>query len=315
MSFVTVAPDIANQAAGELERVGSELSSAYGAATASTTRVLAAGADEVSLAVAALFSAHAQRYQALGAQAVTFHGQFVNILSTGAHSYAGAEVDSTGLIANTTANLRTIGDTFTNQTVPIVKGALSEYPGLIVAALESRNLRTITALPADLTLGVARVFQALTAPVSISIASLSPPNLAIGLGFGVEETLLFDALGAPANAATAAANSAAAFAGALAAGNSSAAFAALADAPANIANGLLNGEETLPLALHLAGVSVTGDVPFGGLLAPLQPLDVTVSAPGFPVIHTLTVTGPPTGGVVPGLVEYVPELLAEDFAP
>ena len=38
------------------------------------------GQDEVSMAVAALFSGHAQAYQALSAQAAAFHAQFVKAL-------------------------------------------------------------------------------------------------------------------------------------------------------------------------------------------------------------------------------------------
>lgn len=39
--------------------------------------MLAAGGDEVSAAIAALFSGHAHAYQALSAQAASFHQQFV----------------------------------------------------------------------------------------------------------------------------------------------------------------------------------------------------------------------------------------------
>jgi hypothetical protein len=38
------------------------------------------------------------------------------------------------------------------------------------------------------------------------------------------------------------------------------------DAPANIANGFLNGEQTV--SVRLPGLSLTADVPFGGLRSP-----------------------------------------------
>jgi hypothetical protein len=38
---------------------------------------LAAGADQVSEGIAALFGSHAQAFQALSAQAASFHQQFV----------------------------------------------------------------------------------------------------------------------------------------------------------------------------------------------------------------------------------------------
>jgi PE family len=50
--------------------------------------VAAAGTDEVSAAVAAVFAEHGLSFQALSAQAATFHEQFVRALSGGAQAYA-----------------------------------------------------------------------------------------------------------------------------------------------------------------------------------------------------------------------------------
>ena len=91
MSFVIVLPDVLGTAATDLAGIGSTLGAANTAAAAQTTGVLAAAQDEVSAAIAALFSAHGQGYQALGAQAVAFHDEFVRALSAGAGSYAAAE--------------------------------------------------------------------------------------------------------------------------------------------------------------------------------------------------------------------------------
>src|SRR5258708_806543 len=68
MSFVIAAPEFLTQAASDLANIGSTINAASTAAAAPTAGVLAAGADEVSAAVAALFAAHAQGYQALSAQ-------------------------------------------------------------------------------------------------------------------------------------------------------------------------------------------------------------------------------------------------------
>jgi hypothetical protein len=92
MSFVTVAPEFVGQAAADLQTIGSALNSANAAAAAPTTGVIAPGADEVSQAITALFGTHARQYQALSAQAATFHSQFVSMLNAGAGSYAGTEV-------------------------------------------------------------------------------------------------------------------------------------------------------------------------------------------------------------------------------
>ena len=49
----------------------------------------------MSTAIAALFSGHAQGYQALSAQAAEFHAQFVRALTAGAAAYAPAEAANT----------------------------------------------------------------------------------------------------------------------------------------------------------------------------------------------------------------------------
>ena len=56
-----------------------------------TTAVIAAAGDEVSAAIASLFSGHAQAYQALGAQAAAFHCEFTRALTAAGGAYAAAE--------------------------------------------------------------------------------------------------------------------------------------------------------------------------------------------------------------------------------
>ena len=69
MSFVMVGPEALAAAASDLTNLGSTLGAANAAAAAQTTGLLAAGADEVSGAIAALFGAYGQGYQSLSAQA------------------------------------------------------------------------------------------------------------------------------------------------------------------------------------------------------------------------------------------------------
>ncbi|WP_231999066.1 PecA family PE domain-processing aspartic protease [Mycobacterium sp. 1081908.1] len=71
--------------------IGSTVSAAQAAAAAPTTGVLAAAGDEVSTAIAAMFSQYASAYQALSAQAGAFHAQFVQALNAGAGGYAATE--------------------------------------------------------------------------------------------------------------------------------------------------------------------------------------------------------------------------------
>ncbi len=74
------------------------------AAAIPTTEVMAAAADEVSGAIAALFGANAQEYQAAAAQAATFHEQFVRALSEAGASYASAEATIVTGLSSTVAD-------------------------------------------------------------------------------------------------------------------------------------------------------------------------------------------------------------------
>jgi hypothetical protein len=220
------------------------------------------------------------------------------------------------LIANTTANLQGISNTWANSTTPALLQALTTqtgYPQTIVRSLESGNLLPLLGLPGQITQSYATLVKDLTVPISLSLTALSPSTATLALGLGLPQVLAFDALGAPVNAATAFAASSTSFANAVLAGNPLAAAIAVADAPANIANAFLNGQETLTLSLPLAGASVTANVPFSGLLVPLQPLAATGSFPGSPILSSVTITGPPVGGLIPALVEYAPELIADAF--
>lgn len=84
-----------DQAATDLAAVGSTINAAAAAAATPTTGLLAAGADEVSAAVAAVFGAHAQAYQNVSARAAAFHEQFVQTLAGGAGAYTAAEAAAT----------------------------------------------------------------------------------------------------------------------------------------------------------------------------------------------------------------------------
>ncbi|OSC36597.1 hypothetical protein B8W66_22635, partial [Mycobacterium decipiens] len=91
MSFVIAVPEAVAAAASDLANLGSAIGAANAAAALPTTGLAAAGADEVSAAVAALFGAYAQGYQSLGAQMSVFHSQFVHSLTAGVGAYAAAE--------------------------------------------------------------------------------------------------------------------------------------------------------------------------------------------------------------------------------
>jgi PE family len=243
MSFVSVTPDVVGQAAGELDSIGSALSAANSAAAASTTGIVAPGADAVSAAVAALLGAHAEEYQAVGAQAADFHSQFVSLLNAGTGSYVSAEV----------ANARGVAALGGGS-----GGVLSYLTGSIPGVSEL-ELAVVAAGPAVVAL----------------------PVLEHQTGF----------------------------VNALQTGNLGAATAAL-HSPV-VQQAALYGQKTVsvPLPGSVSGVqSVALNVPFGGVLAPVQPLTVNVTSTGSPPI-TVPIPGLQTGGVIPWLQADGPDLL------
>ena len=92
MPYVIAAPELMASAASDLAGIRSTISEANAAAAASTTAMTAAAGDEVSAAIASLFSSHGQPYQSLSAQAAAFHQDFVQALNRAGSAYAAAEV-------------------------------------------------------------------------------------------------------------------------------------------------------------------------------------------------------------------------------
>ncbi|HKI40833.1 PE family protein [Mycobacterium sp.] len=217
------------------------------------------------------------------------------------------------LIANTFANVQSLGNDWVTQTAPALIRAGTGYPELLATSLASGNPMSIATVPGQIGLGFAKVVSAVSAPVSLSITSLNSSGASLALGIGLPELLAFDALGAQVNVSSAITATGAEISSAILAGNPLAVATALFDAPATVANALLNGEQTLSVSLPLSGFSVTANIPVTGLLVPLQPLYVTATVPGAPLFNTVTVTGPPVGGLIPALVDYAPEALAEAF--
>lgn len=247
MSFVTVVPELVGHAAGQLENIGSALSAASSAAAAPTTSVVAAAADEVSAAIASLFSSHAQEFQAINAQAAAFHAEFTNLLNAGASSYLAAELANVGAAAAS-------GDIF------------QSFSGDFLSLLTGANAQQLE-LPLDL-----------AGPVIVAARALEPTGIA--------------------------------FANALRAGDSAAAMTALGNAGPIAGNAFVYGQDTIsiPLPGSIPGVqTVSLDIPFGGLLAPLQQITVTVATPTNPpiVVHT----GLEVGGFITNLQANGPEVL------
>uniref|UniRef100_UPI0012E94D90 PE family protein n=1 Tax=Mycobacterium sp. Marseille-P9652 TaxID=2654950 RepID=UPI0012E94D90 len=88
MSFIITVPDAIGSAAADLSNVATTLGIASSAAALPTTEIVASAGDEVSAAIAAVFSEHGLGFQAVSAQAADFHEQFVGALTATAGSYA-----------------------------------------------------------------------------------------------------------------------------------------------------------------------------------------------------------------------------------
>jgi hypothetical protein len=76
MSYVLTVPEMLATAATDVENIGSAISTASANAAGPTTGLLPAAEDEVSAAIAKLFGAYGQEYQALVTQAAAFHNKF-----------------------------------------------------------------------------------------------------------------------------------------------------------------------------------------------------------------------------------------------
>jgi hypothetical protein len=94
MSFVVAATEAVASAAQDLSNIGSTIDAAGAVAGAATRGDLSAAADQVSIAIGQVFSAHADAYQAVRAQIAEFHQQFVQTISASGQAYATAEADN-----------------------------------------------------------------------------------------------------------------------------------------------------------------------------------------------------------------------------
>ncbi|WP_139805119.1 PE family protein, partial [Mycobacterium intermedium] len=127
MSFVIASPDVLAAAATDLANLGSALGAANAAAVNPTTSILVAAGDEVSAAIAALFSQHAQGYQTLSTQVAAFHETFVRALTGGAASYAGAEAANASPLQSLVNAVNAPFQTLTGR--PLIGNGANAAPG------------------------------------------------------------------------------------------------------------------------------------------------------------------------------------------
>jgi hypothetical protein len=91
MSFLMAAPDLLVFAASDLAGIGAGVSQAHTVAARSMTGLLPVAGDEVSTAIATLFSSHGEQFQTLSAQAAAFPTEFAQALRGAGGAYAASE--------------------------------------------------------------------------------------------------------------------------------------------------------------------------------------------------------------------------------
>lgn len=90
-TFVAVDPDLVSAAAADLRGINAVIDDANAAAMLKAAGIAPAGADEVSVAITAVFNSHAQSYQEVAAQASAFNENFALTLTAGGNAYHGTE--------------------------------------------------------------------------------------------------------------------------------------------------------------------------------------------------------------------------------
>ncbi|WP_156766982.1 PE-PPE domain-containing protein, partial [Mycobacterium sp. E796] len=101
MAYALAQPQVMATAAADMAVIGTRLNDAAAATVGRTTGVLAAGADEVSAAVAALFSATGKEWQALLGRAAALNTEFASALTSAADAYANTEATGVAALAAT----------------------------------------------------------------------------------------------------------------------------------------------------------------------------------------------------------------------
>jgi hypothetical protein len=108
MSYVLTTPEMLAAAATDVGNIGSAINTASWSAAGPTTGLLPAAQDEVSAAIAKLFGAYGQEYQAAVSQAAAFHNEFTHALAAAGNAYLEAEAANSALMPVPSNALNTI---------------------------------------------------------------------------------------------------------------------------------------------------------------------------------------------------------------
>ncbi|CCK65283.1 PE domain-containing protein [Mycobacterium canetti] len=190
MSYVSALPEVMAAAATDAASIGAVVATANRGVVGATTTVLAAAEDEVSAAIAAVFSAHGRGYQAISAQAAAFHERFVQALRGAAGAYAAAEVANASLWEGEFAGA--IGNGFAAVQQEIQRAPTTLATGFEIAGqwpvtplLNLSALETQLAIPNN---PILRLIASDVPPLSWFMGNSPPPLLNSLLGQTVQYT-------------------------------------------------------------------------------------------------------------------------------
>jgi hypothetical protein len=259
----------------------------------------------------------------------------LNVQASSGPFFTGIAGPYQGLVYNTLTNLQSLGGGWLADPFPFLRQVVANqmaYGQIITTAFQTGDFQPITAIPGRIAQNLANIVATLTntnVTSSLVVQSLTvPTDVTLDNAVGLPLVFVASLMGPPAATMDAASYSASTFASAVQAGDAPAAFAAIVDAPAVLANGFLNGQATFPYALRLssltgpaigniADVTVVADFPLDGILhAPgYYPVTATVTLLGNTVLPPIDVNigvgSTPFSGLLPFLVNYVPQQLAQ----
>ncbi|WP_373202741.1 PE family protein [Mycobacterium marinum] len=228
---------------------------------------------------------------------------------------AGDYNDAVDYVPRAAVDLFLSGVNINNLSQITVEGPAGELlPLMSLPAQMQQDLIDLLPPGAILTQMVQNSFNATNTVVnSIALATIGPPIATLD-GFATGLTVL---------------------GGAVATGNGVGAVGALLDMPAYVLDGFLNGETVVELRVPVsetvtipltpltppivvgANTPVLVRMPFGGVLAQPQPITATIELPGTgsPAPLDITIPDMQVAGVVPTLLNVIPQRVAEAIAP
>src|ERR1700761_8515610 len=142
MSLLKTQPAAISAAASQLEGVGTSFATESSAAASSTTDILPAATDEVSILQAGVFSTYGQLYQSVSAQAQAIHQQFVQLLNQSSGSYQQTEAaNQAGAAANSLSNAT--GSSAAAQPAATLAGLISGLTSTLSGSILNSNITNL----------------------------------------------------------------------------------------------------------------------------------------------------------------------------